>query len=336
MESPRVTDAATVAALTEDATAYGFFQAVRLVQRLFPERQPVGRFNEPAEEVLRFGANPALAFPPSEIHVLEVYSEPPEMTVNFLGLVGPMGVLPHPYSLQVIDRLRSRDRTLKAFLDLFHHRLVSLFYRAWEKHQFVVRYERDHRDPVSEHALDLVGLGLPGLRRDLALPDDCFVFFAGLLAAQPRSAVALESLLTGAFSVPARVEQFVGGWYQLAGDAQCRLSDDELEATRLGRGVAGDAVWDQQARVLIRLGPLTRAQYDAFLPTGSAHPALRSLIRFFCHDQFDVDVQLVLARDDVPGCVLGDDEAGPPALGWCTWVRTAPFGRDADDTILTL
>ncbi|MDH3496972.1 MAG: type VI secretion system baseplate subunit TssG, partial [Gemmatimonadota bacterium] len=101
MESPRVTDAATVAALTEEATAYGFFQAVRLVQRLFPERQPVGRFSEPADEVLRFGANPGLAFPPSEIHVLEVYSEPPEMTVNFLGLVGPMGVLPHPYSLQV-------------------------------------------------------------------------------------------------------------------------------------------------------------------------------------------------------------------------------------------
>ena len=93
-------------------------------------------------------------------------------------------------------------------------------------------------------------------------------------------------------------------------------------------------MWDQQARVRLRLGPLTREQYERFLPSGGGHALLRTLARFFSHDQFDFDVQLVLARGDVPGCVIGSDEA--PPLGWRTWLRTKPFARDADDTILTL
>ncbi len=99
--------------------------------------------------------------------------------------------------------------------------------------------------------------------------------------------------------------------------------------------MVGDEVWDQQARVRVRIGPVTREQYERFLPTGSAYESLRSVARFFTHDQFDFDIQLVPARDEVPGCVLGSDEQ-PPPLGWGTWLRTRPFARDADETILTL
>jgi len=95
-------------------------------------------------------------------------------------------------------------------------------------------------------------------------------------------------------------------------------------------------MWDQQARVRLRLGPLTREEYERFLPNGSRYELLRTLVRFFSHDQFDFDIQLVLARDDVPGCVLGSDAEEPPPLGWRTWLRTKPFAHDADDTILTL
>ena len=86
----------------------------------------------------------------------------------------------------------------------------------------------------------------------------------------------------------------------------------------------------------IRLGPLTRGQYDRFLPGGPAHEALQTLTRFFTHDQFDVDVQLVLAQDEVPSCVIGGDRGQTASLGWCTWMRTGAFGRDADETVFTL
>ncbi|HEX3866011.1 MAG TPA: type VI secretion system baseplate subunit TssG, partial [Gemmatimonadaceae bacterium] len=103
------------------------------------------------------------------------------------------------------------------------------------------------------------------------------------------------------------------------------------EEGSLGFGaVAGDEVWDQQGRVRLRIGPLARDQYDQFLPGGRSFDALRALTRFFGNDQFDFEVQLVLAREDAPAFRLDGDDT-PLPLGWCTWLRTSPLDRDPDD-----
>jgi type VI secretion system protein ImpH len=318
-------------------TAFEFFQAVRLLERLLPGRSPVGLFGDPAEEVARFVVNPDTAFPASEIQSLELRSDAPaRVAVNFMGLTGPEGVLPYSYSLLVSERMRSRDTTLRDFLDLFHHRIISLFYRAWEKYRFGVAHERNQRDIVTQHLKDLVGLGEVRLQDRLALRDDVLLFYAGLLAPQQRSAAALQQLIEDYFGVRVEVEQFVGGWYPLSPETRCAVGEDEDASEQLGWGaVAGDAVWDPQARVRLRLGPLTRRQYDEFLPNGRAFEPLQTLTRFFSGDQLDFEVQLQLARDEVPACTLGADGPGSP-LGWCTWMRSQAFARDPDDTILTL
>lgn len=325
--------------MRKDGRFYSFFQMIRLMLRQYPERKQVGGFFDPADEVARFAVVPTIAFPPSEIRSLELTNDAPSrLAVDFMGLTGPSGVLPYDYTLMVADRVRARDRTLQDFLDIFHHRIISLFYRAWEKNRFYVAFERQRRDPVTAHVLDLVGLGLAGTREAMSIPAEVGVFFAGLLAPQQRSAVALEQLLEDYFRVPVDVEQFVGGWYGLGLATQCRLGHDEDGASaRLGLGaVAGDEIWDQQARVRIRLGPLSREQYDQFLPTGAAYDELRRLVRFYSHDQFDFEIQLVLARDEVPACVIGADGSDDVPLGWCTWMRTQPIDRDPDEAILTL
>ncbi|MEW5925889.1 MAG: type VI secretion system baseplate subunit TssG [Gemmatimonadota bacterium] len=328
-------------ALRGDATSFGFFQAVRALERLLPGRAPVGRFADPADEVVRFSVDPAISFPASEILSLELpggEGEAARMSVRFLGLTGPQGVLPHHYSLLVAEERRQarKEGALGAFLDLFQHRALSLFYRAWEKNRVAVAHEKGEEDRLGEHLLDLVGAGLPRARARTPVPEAVLAAYAGLLAQQPRGAVALEQLLEDFFGVPAEVEQFVGGWYALPLRDQCALGDEACDSTRLGMGaVAGDEVWDQQTRLRVRLGPLPRARFDDFLPTGGAHVRLRELLRFYCHDQFELELQLVLARDDVPACVLGADGDAQP-LGWATWMRSAPFPRDADDTILTL
>jgi type VI secretion system protein ImpH len=254
-----------------------------------------------------------------------------------MGLIGPQGVLPYHYTQLVMERLRARDRGLQAFLDIFQHRIISLFYRAWEKHHFLGAYEQRERDPLTEHVLDLLGLGLPASRPRPPLRAEALLFYVAALAPQPRSASALQQLLEDFFEVPVAVEQFVGGWYRLAAGAQCALGTEDGAASQLGLGaVVGDEMWDQQARVRIRMGPLARAQYDRFLPTGDAYELLRRLVRFFSHDQLDFELQLVLAPDDVPSCRIGADGAQPPALGWGTWLKTARFTRDADETVLTL
>jgi type VI secretion system protein ImpH len=324
--------------IEREPTAFQFFQAVRLLSRLRPDRRTVGDFVDPAEEGIRFSVPATISFPASEIQAVEREPDGPlRMVVNFLGLTGPLGVLPYHYTLAVADRLRERDRTLRDFLDLFHHRIISLFYRAWEKVRFPVVYERGEQDPITRHVADLVGFGLgagedrPGLRRDTLL------FYAGLLLPQQRSALALEQLLEDFFDVPVEIDQFVGGWYVPARENQCVVTDDERAAGRLGLGaLVGDAVWDRQVKARVRIGPLARAAYQAFLPGGSAHRALRELTRFFGGEAFEFELQLVLARDEVPACVLGPDEGEALPLGWNTWIRTVPFGRDPADTVLPL
>jgi type VI secretion system protein ImpH len=317
-------------------TAFEFFQAVRLLHRFLPEREPVGDYGEPSDEAVRFHVPPSMVFPAAEIQALDAPPEGPlRMTVNFMGLTGPQGVLPHHYTQAVAERLRERDPSLRDFLDIFHHRVISLFYRSWEKFRFPVGYERDQRDPVTRHVGDLVGVPTQAAA-NAAAGGETLLHYAGLLVPQQRSALGLQQMLAGYFDVPVEIEQFVGGWYVPARDAQCRLSDEEESAGRLGFGaLVGDAVWDRQAKVRIRLGPLTRARYDEFLPGGIAHEDLRTLTRFYGGEALEFEIQLVLARDEVPPCVLGDEGAALP-LGWSTWVRTVPPARDADDTILTL
>ena len=338
-ESPAAARAAVEGALAAEPWSFGFFQAVRLLERLRPDRARVGYFGDPAAEGVRFGVNPSIAFPPSELHALEMPGDgaAARMRVNFFGLTGPQGVLPLHYTLLVRQRLRAREAAPGDFLDLFHHRLLSLFYRAWEKHRVVVAAERGERDALLRHLLDVVGEGgaEPGAG---ALPDAALAWFAGILAPPTRGAVALEQVLEGCFGVPAAVEQFVGGWYPLAPPELCRLGEDDAgESDLLGQGaVVGDEVWHPQSRIRVALGPLSKADYDRFLPTGAAHPLLKSLVRFHTHDQFECEVRLVLRRDEVPACVLGADEGEAQPLGWSTWVRTRAFAEDAGDTVLRL
>jgi type VI secretion system protein ImpH len=189
--------------LDREPYRFEFFQAVRLLTRMATERQVVGRFSVPSSEVARFGAHSSVAFPASEIQELErPVNGPAKMRVNFMGLTGPLGVLPLMYSEMVINRLRARDRTMRDFFDLFNHRIISLFYQAWEKYRFVIPYERGELDPFSHHVLALLGLGTPGMQDRQDVSDDSLLFYSGLLSLHTRSATALRQLLSDYFDVP--------------------------------------------------------------------------------------------------------------------------------------
>jgi type VI secretion system protein ImpH len=317
---------------------FEFFQAVRLLERFFPERMSVGRFVQPESEVARFSANPSLAFPASQIQAMEWPAEKAvQMTVNFMGLIGPEGVLPNPYTSLIIERLRASDSAPRDFLDIFNHRIISLFYQAWRKYRFDVAREQAERDLFSRHLLSLLGMGTEGLRDRLAVSDDTLVYYSGLLAQRPRSAHALQQILTDTFDVPVEIEQFAGGWYRLDSEAQCRLSEENSESDELGFGaVVGDEVWDQQSKVRIVLGPLTLERYADFLPDGKSWEPLRAWVRFFSNDEWDFEVKLVLERRQVPACTLGAEGTAGPQLGWVSWVKSMPFGRDPGDTVLDL
>lgn len=322
--------------LLEEPYRFEFFQAVRILERIFPEKKPVGGAALPAEEAIRFRSRIALDFPPSEIHE---FREPLdedgnlEMLVNFMGMVGISGVLPTHYTELVLNRIRHQDTALWSFLDIFTHRAVSMFYRAWEKYRFPVAYERGE-DDFTTYLFDIAGLGTKGLRGRMNVDDETLLPYTGLIAQRPHSANAVENVVGDYFGVPAKIEQFFGQWLPLNPQDLTKLG---VENSRLSiNAIVGSKVWDQQSKFRIKLGALTFRQFQAFLPNGSAYGKLRSIAKFLVGLELDFDVQLKLKAREVPGTILTTRAMRKPMLGWTSFVKTIPFRVDDEQVVLAL
>jgi type VI secretion system protein ImpH len=323
--------------LFERSYDYNFFQAVRLLHLILNDRTGVGRIAKPDEEPVRFKARQGLEFAPSSLHSVSAESDPPRMSVAFLGLTGVQGVLPHHYTEHILVRAQAKDFAMAEFFDLFNHRIISLFYRAWEKHRFPVRFQlasaKAELDEFSQYLFDWIGMGTSRLRGRMSFRDDALLRYGGLLGQRPACAAALEAILHDYFDVPVKIEEFVGAWHQLTEEDQCELGD-QASRNQLGDGaVAGDAIWDPQGRFRIRLGPLKLVTFLAFLPDGRAVEVLRDLVRFYVGPVLQFDLQLVLKAQEVPWSRLGDESPAGPRIGWCSWLKTEEFTWDAGDPV---
>jgi len=324
-------------ALYSEPYTFDFFQAMRVLGWLQPGRSPVGRYSHPQNEIVRLGSNPILYFPPSAVHSIERRPDaPPAMVVNFMGLIGPLGALPNYITELIGQRVRVKDTTLLSFFNIFNHRILSFFYQAWEKNHFWAAYERDRKDPLTACLFSVIGFGTPGLRDRQPVSDETFIYYAGLYALMPKSALSLESVLGDYFDIPVEIEPFMGTWRTLAEPDHCIVGSEAPESTQVGLGaVVGEEVWDQGSRVRLKLGPLSFAQYNDFLPTGAAWPALRAIVRSFCGYDLEFEVQLFLRREEVPYCQLRNPADDALCLGWHTWMKSRPvFDRNPGDAIL--
>lgn len=366
MASPSKQPDRTLAELLFDEPwRFDFFQAVRVLERLAldrpPDRSPtaaaspagIGHDGPLTREIVRFHAHPSLTFPPSSVTAMRAGNRstarddrdstaPPHMTISFLGLFGPSGVLPRHYTHLILERIRQRDHTLQAFLDLFNHRLTSLFYRAWEKYRFPIGYERavsatPPRLDLFTWCLDcLVGQGTHGLRSRLEIEDATFVYFANYFSNRRSTATGLEDITTGCFGVAATVHQFEGQWLYLSEEDQSRPASALTGNWNhcLGTNViVGERVWSVENKFRLRLGPLNYSQFRRFTPFGDQLIALAQLIRHYVGTEFDFDIQPVLRAEEVPPCRLGGDSGDPSYLGWNTWLISEPLVHDAEDAL---
>jgi type VI secretion system protein ImpH len=256
-----------------------------------------------------------------------------------MGLTGPNGALPLHYTQQVIARKTAKQHATSAFLDIFNHRLISLFYLAWEKQHFFASFERNGPEALdnglTQYLFDLIGLGNSGLRNRLkSVPDAALLFYSGILAQHPRPAISLSGILRDYFRVPVEVEQFRGKWLPVAEDGRSDLASDDSN-NQLGFGaLAGDAVWNQQACARIKIGPLDHTQFRSFLPGGHAFTELMELATFYVDRSIEFDVQLILLSAEIPACRLEDRSNTAPRLGMSSWMGPGPFASDARDTLL--
>ena len=309
---------------------YDFYQTLRHIECLFETKPRWGQALRPVDEPVRLGQEPDLSFAPAPLASFErPDGKPPRLQVRLFGLFGPNGPLPIHLTEYARERMQhAGDPTLSRFLDVFHHRFLALFYRAWAQAQPHVHRDRPKEDRFTVYVGSFIGMAPSTLRDRDSLPDLAKFFHVGALIRQVRNPEGLMHILQHFFRVPVKIEEFVGHWMFLSRRDRSSLS---AEGASLGIGaVLGDSVWDRQHKFRIHLGPLTLAQYEDFLPGGKTLAKLVDWVRtYFCFE-LDWDVRLMLKAEEVPMLALGAGQR----LGFTAWLGDRLTETAADDLCL--
>jgi type VI secretion system protein ImpH len=309
---------------------HDFYQTLRRLECLYDDKPRWGRALRPVDEPVRLGQDPDLSFAPAPLASFEAKAgETPRLQVRLFGLFGPNGPLPIHLTEYAYERLRhAGDPTLSRFLDIFHHRFLALFYRAWAQAQPHVNRDRPKDDRFTAYVGAFLGMSPAAFRDRDTLPDLAKFFHVGALIRQVRNPEGLRHILQHFFRVPVQIEEFVGHWLSLSTDERSSLTPG---GASLGSGaVLGSRVWDRQHKFRIRLGPLTLQQYESFLPGGMLLKKLVDWVRMYLCYELDWDVRLLLKQSEVPKLALGKRQR----LGWTTWLGDRRADTSADDLCL--
>jgi type VI secretion system protein ImpH len=322
-------------ALAQAPHQYSFYQAVRLLEAAYAELPRVGTSRRLRDDPFRIGQEPDLDFAPATLSGFKAASGAagmPKLLVRFQGLTGPNGPLPLHITEYARDRMRNAgDSTMVHFFDVFHHRLLGLFYRAWAEANPVVCMDRPATDAFGRWAASLAGLGMGSLRQRDSVPDNAKLAATGLLARSVRNADGLATVLSSYFRVRAQVNDWHPRWQALPPESRTRLGHGP-ETAALGRtAVVGRRVWDCQSHFQVVLGPLPQREFVRLLPGQPSMQRLRDWVLNYCGFELGCHVKLVLKRDEVPPLRLGNPAGAAGQLGWTTWLGRRPGTSDADE-----
>lgn len=314
--------------LAAEAPRFEFVRAVQLLQRLYPGTTPVGENGPPSAEAIRFAHDPSLIFHSSDITSIEprivraghVYGK---ITTTFLGLVGAVSPLAPHLTEDLLHAEQDDDRTLRDFYDLFHHRLISLMFRAWKKYRFAAGFRTDAADAFTKRAFAFVGVDASGALPQHGLPPGDLLGLASLVSQHTRPArmlrIILERLLPG---VGVEIESFVAR----------RMNIEEIQRVRLGVAntvlgedmTIGRSVLDRSGAFRVIVGPVPYELYEAFMPGGRHHERLRRIVDQFSGGVLEPELELKLEQADAPKFRLG--HARGAVLGKNTQLATEQRG----------
>ena len=315
--------------LAQDPSQFHFLHALRLIESRNANSPPLGKSKTLDQDPIRLGQEPSLTFAPSSLaRWSESEGRPPKLTTYALGLLGPNGPMPLHWTEDALEQTESSESShLQQFLDLFHHRLLSLFYRAWAISQPTVQYDRPESDRFATYIGALAGYGMDSLRDRDAVPDRAKRFFAGHFSSATAHPDGLLAMLRSFFEMPVKIEEFAGHWHHLPEAEQGRISGARTNSV-LGQSITlGRRIWDRQLKFRVVLGPMTREQFFRLLPDQSGHRSLSAFVRNYLGEQLLWDARLILKKEEVPRTRIGSSAR----IGLTTWMRKHELSQDATD-----
>lgn len=320
-----------ISRLAEEPFRFNFFHAVRLLESHFRGAPRIGTSQRLKDDWIRFGQKPSLAFAPSSI---EQFDPPAEgaarMFVQFMGMLGPNGPLPVHVTEFILGRIiSSKDRTQARFLDVFNHRFVSLFYRAWASAQKSADYDRPEESRFAAYIGSLFGTGMPSLLNRDAVPDRAKLYFAGRLTCQTRNAEGLQAIVEGFFGIRTVIEEFSGFWMKIPEENQCRLGESPGTGSMGINAIAGTRKYETQLKFRIRMGPMKLRDLERLLPGGDSFKRLKAWVLNYVGYDLKWDVQCVVLAAEIPAAQLG--QMG--RLGLSCWTKSHALTKDAEDPI---
>lgn len=315
-----------VSSMGEQLHGGDFVAVTRALECASVAKPRVGDAIHVRDDVVRFSQHVSLAFQGRELHSLEAGkgAHAPRLSVNFLGLLGSNGPMPLHFSEYADQRDRHHsDPTFKEFLDLFNHRMVSLFYKAMVQFDPSVNFDRPQSNSYDEFLGALVGLLPEAAQHRDSLHDHAKRYFPGWYTDSSRSPDGISALVGDYFDLPVAVKEWVGGWLALPHDARARLGSGQ-SSVQLGRSLyIGKRVWSTRHQFHIQLGPLDWQTFNSFKPGSARAKVLHDLVRNYVGDEWEWNLELQLERTEVPSLRLNRRSA----LGFDSWLTGSAGGR---------
>ena len=302
--------------MQEEPWRFDFLGAMRLIERSHPEQPRIGEGGAMADEAVRLGQDPFMAFPASNLSKVELLPGGQlRVLVKFLGLLGPQGALPLATTEETLGwQISYDDDAFPRFADLFNNRFLQLFFRAWADARPIAQHDRPDRDRFKTYIGAMVGIGTDALQDLDTVPDAGKLNFAGIAACQTKSASRLRNMIRGLFGVQVEIDEFVGSRLALEAGEQTRLGDRNA---RLGDDVIlGGSCFSVEDKFRVRIYVRDLAQYIRFLPTGDRCEPLADLVFYYIGEALDWEVELALPTADVAPMRLGSFGQ----IGWTTWL----------------
>ncbi len=319
--------------LAKHGRSYDFFQAVEMLEYLYPENGKVGYDSVPTKESVRFEPDASFGFSPSEITGIEVQdqsldSPPVKLNTSFFSLYGRHGALPWHYTKKLISEKREyKKEGMRSFLDIFNHRLISLFYRAGVKYRVPRNYRSNKDNLLYKNISALAGFGTRELAGKLKIEDSRLFKYASTFQ-QPRSSASLEMMISDLFDVKVEIKQFRGEWVKIEKESQCRIGINFFNNNKLGQNMTvGKRTWSVQHKFRINLGPMDYTKYLELSPSSEGYKKLMDTVKFFCGNTLTFDMKYSVKKNTLPGFILN---SGKCQLGRSLWLCRPEYSGEKD------